>query len=100
VILLESCTTQPAPLVLTFWTSHVVAALIGYLSDPSLAHSTVNYVTFSFGPFAVVQIFCVVACQAFVFRSSAVKANLSLAFRTDFTCLVNRGSTVRRRTPF
>jgi hypothetical protein len=54
VILLKSCAAQPTPLVLTFWTSHVVAADIGNLGDSRLAHFAVNHVAFSLCPFSVV----------------------------------------------
>lgn len=54
VILLEGSTAQPTPLVLTFWTGHVIAAFIGYLSDSSFTLFTVNDVALCLRPFSIV----------------------------------------------
>ena len=100
MVLREPCATQPAPLVLALGTGHVVAALVGNLCDPCLAHFAVYHVAFRLCPLSVVQVFCVIAGQAFVVGPPADEANLCLTFGTDFRGLANGGAAVWRRTPF
>lgn len=100
MVFLEPCATQPAPLVLALGTGHVVTAFVGNLCDPCLAHFAVYHVAFRLCPLSVVQVFCVIAGQAFVVGPPADEANLCLTFGTDFRCLTNGGAAVWRRTPF
>jgi len=100
MILLERCTAQPAPLVLTFGTGHMVTALVRDLCDPCLAHFAVYYVTLCLCPLSVVQVFRIVARKSFVVGPSTVEANLGLTFGADFSFLVNGSAAVWGRTPF
>lgn len=75
VILLKFSSTQPAPLILTLGTCHVIAAFIWDLGDPGRTLRTVHNFTLSFSPLKILSIVSFLACGTLMDRKSTLETD-------------------------
>jgi len=99
MVLWKLSATQPAPLVATIGTCHMIAAFIRYFDYSRRAHATIDHIALSFCPLVVFCIIRLLARDALMFCQATLPANHCATGVTRFWSLLDRCIALGFRTP-
>lgn len=75
MVLLKLSATEPAPLVATIGTRHMIAAFIRHFDNSRRTHATIDHIALSFRPLIVLSIVRLLARDTLMFWQATLPAN-------------------------